>query len=262
MNSSNQTKSMTAKQAAEMMGVHVNTIRTMIEDGRLNAYKTNGEQGHWRIPVGEIELFMSQEKEKGETDFLNGFYYMLDDIPSILLNDSISSESYWQYINRYYGIRSVFGSQAIHAENEDYRKLIEGKGFIWLGEGATNYMEAFNQAKNNSKFHSDKFHNLDTHFGFGVVKAPSLFESYSYSLVPLLMTTDRQGNEWVVDGTLQQFYPGMEKGLVIMSREKAEQVYLNLQSYNKQEFAEMYSDPYISKRLVDEAKRRENGNQL
>lgn len=250
---------LTAKEAADRMGVHVNTVRAMVEDGRLNGYKTSGENGHWRIPWSEVEAFMNKRgEEKNPLDWKNSIHYISDDIPSALKEGTVGNAALWDFVNRYYGIRSVFGSTAVHSDMNTYRNLIERKGFIWIGEGVANYMDAYGKNKNSTSFSGDKFRNLDTQYGFGVVKSPSIFDTVSYSLVPLLVVKDKDEKTWVVDGTLQQFFPDMEKGLVVLPFEKAEQLYIGLKIYSKEEFAELYSDPHISERFIEEAKRLES----
>ncbi len=43
------------KEMALSIGVHQNTIRTMIRTGRINAIRlSNKERAHWRIPESEV----------------------------------------------------------------------------------------------------------------------------------------------------------------------------------------------------------------
>ena len=252
---------MTAKAAADLMGVHVNTVRAMIEDGRLKGYKTGNESGHWRITYKELDAFMNKKNGEGSEEsvasILSKAHYLLDEVPNELVSDSLNSHSLWEFVNRYYGIRSVFGSIAIHSDMDTYRSIIGKKGMVWIGEGTANFMDASEKAKGSSKFSRDKLMTTSVHYAFGVVKAPSIFDEYVYSLVPLLVVEDGQENEWTVDGTLQQFFPEMEKGLVVLPLEQAETLYLNLQVFDKHEFAERYSDPTTSNRFIAEAKRLE-----
>lgn len=249
---------LTTKEVSSMLGVHINTIRTMTEDGRLKGVKTKGEQGHWRFHLSDVENFMNSNTSSGIDSILGEITYILDEIPPLLLDTGMKSNTnLWEYINKYYGIRSVFGSYAIHADMEKYRDIIDRKGFVWLGEGSANFMDTLNKQTNKSKFHNDKFANMDTEFAFGVVKSPSIFGEFSYSLVPLLVVRDNQEKTWIIDGTLQQFYPNLEKGLAVLPLEKAKDLYIGLQIYNKKEFAELYSDPSISEKFIGMAKELE-----
>jgi len=249
---------LTTKEVSRMLGVHINTVRAMAEDERLQGVKTKGEQGHWRFHLSDVENFMNSNASSGIDSILEEITYILDGIPPLLLGEGIKSNAnLWEFINKYYGIRNVFGSYAIHADMEKYREIINKKGFVWLGEGSANFIDALNQNPNNSKFHHDKFTNMDTEFAFGVVKSPSIFGEFSYSLVPLLVVKDKQDKTWIIDGTLQQFYPNLEKGLAVLPLEKAKDLYIGLQIYNKKEFAELYNDPNISDKFIAMAKELE-----
>lgn len=216
----------------------------MADDGRLKGVKTKGEQGHWRFKLSDVEKFMhKQDNSEGTTSserILDSAIYILDTIPNQLLSGNEMNNRIWNHVNKYFGIRSVFGSYAIHSEMDTYREIINRKGFVWLGEGAANFMEDYNLNKNKSEFFIEKIINHDLKFAFGVVKYPSLFQVDSYSLVSLLVVKDKNNKEWVVDGTLQQFYPNLEKGLVVFPMEKAKELYL-------------YNDPHISDKFISKA---------
>lgn len=51
-------KAVSLKEAAEMLGVSVDTIRRAIKSGRLKAFQLN-DRGNYRIPMEEIERFMN-----------------------------------------------------------------------------------------------------------------------------------------------------------------------------------------------------------
>ncbi len=43
------------KEMASSIGVHQNTIRNMIRNGRINAFRiSDKERSHWRIPKSEV----------------------------------------------------------------------------------------------------------------------------------------------------------------------------------------------------------------
>jgi excisionase family DNA binding protein len=54
-------KVLSIKDAAEMLDLHVDTVRRAIASGSLNAFQLN-KQGNWKIPIEEIERFMRGEK--------------------------------------------------------------------------------------------------------------------------------------------------------------------------------------------------------
>lgn len=51
-------KAVSLKEAAEMLGVSVDTVRRAIKSGTLKAFQIN-KGGNYRIPIEEIERFMS-----------------------------------------------------------------------------------------------------------------------------------------------------------------------------------------------------------
>ena len=54
-------KVVTLKEAAEMLDLHVDTIRRAIKAGSLKAFQIN-KAGSWRIPMEELERFLKGEK--------------------------------------------------------------------------------------------------------------------------------------------------------------------------------------------------------
>lgn len=54
-------KVVTIKEAAEMLDLHVDTIRRAIKAGTLKGFQIN-KAGSWRIPMEEIERFLKGEK--------------------------------------------------------------------------------------------------------------------------------------------------------------------------------------------------------
>lgn len=192
---------------------------------------------------------------------LNNAIYFLDNIPKELEDKGYGS-IIWNTVNKYFGIRTIFGSQAIHAEMADYIEIIQGKSFIWLGEGSCNFVEEDKKSKGSGKKSTDvnksKFVFVENFkMAFGVVKFSTILDDCAYSTVTLLVVTDSQKRKWVVDGTLQQFYKGMKKGLVILPYDKAKELYLSLEVYNKEDFAELYGDTNISEKFIEKAKKIE-----
>ncbi len=51
----------TIKEAAQMLDVHVDTIRRAIKSGSLKAFQLN-KAGSWRISMEELERFINGEK--------------------------------------------------------------------------------------------------------------------------------------------------------------------------------------------------------
>jgi len=53
----------TIKEAAEMLGQSVDSIRRAINSGKLKAFQIN-DMGNWKIPMEEIERFVNMGKKK------------------------------------------------------------------------------------------------------------------------------------------------------------------------------------------------------
>lgn len=248
----------TAKEAAEILGVHVNTIRSMAEDGRLKGTKT-GEKGHWRFLKSDIDAFIKNKSENGIQSVLDNAIYILDDIPEKLKINGVAN-TIWETINKHFGIRAVFGSHAINAEMHDYIDIINRKSFKWIGEGFCNFLQEHKSIKDKNKYainYSKIVLSENVETAFGVVKFPAMFDMYSYCTVSLLVVNDNEGNKWVVDGTLQQFYKNMRKGLVVLPYDKAKELYLSLETYSREDFVELFSDDNISEKFIEKAKKIE-----
>jgi len=245
---------LTVKEVSELLNVHSNTVRAMAEDGRLEGVKTKGDHGHWRFSKNAVNAYLGQEIADPSKEVLSNIIYMVDEIPTVLLEGEkgYSNETLWENVKRFYGIRSIFGSIAIHAEMEIYRSIIDKKSHIWLGEGAVNIMDYIKNEKP-AKASQAKIFASESKYAYGVVKAPTLFGLFTYVPVPLLVVTDNQDQAWVVAGTLQQFFPELDKGLVILPLEKAKQLFVTFKVFKKEEFADIYdSETYINQ-LINEA---------
>ena len=56
-------KVLSLKEAAEMLGTSVDTIRSAIKSGRLRAFQVN-KAGNWKITIEEMESFMEGRKDE------------------------------------------------------------------------------------------------------------------------------------------------------------------------------------------------------
>lgn len=240
--------SLTVKEVSELLSVHPNTVRTMAEDGRIAAFKTKGENGHWRFRKVDVDAFLDSKNEVVPGGKFENIHFLLDDIPAELLEGNEDIGSIWKYINRYYGIRSVFGSIAIHSDKESYYNLVRGKSFVWMGEGAANAMEAIEEQSDNRA----KYIASELKYAFGIVSFKNIFQEVVRSVIPLIVISSKDGETWIVDGTLQQCYPELPKGLAVMELNDANSFYTELFLYDdNKRFAEDYSDPLITKRLLE-----------
>jgi excisionase family DNA binding protein len=53
---------MTVKDAAERLGVTVNTVRRWVKDGRLRGNMPGGQKAGYRIPESDVERLLRGEK--------------------------------------------------------------------------------------------------------------------------------------------------------------------------------------------------------
>jgi len=53
---------MTVKDAAERLGVTVNTVRRWVKDGRLRGHMPGGQKSGYRIPESDVERLLRGEK--------------------------------------------------------------------------------------------------------------------------------------------------------------------------------------------------------
>jgi len=60
-------KLLTAKQVAERLSVHINTVWTYLLTGKLKGFKLSGStksQSHWRIKETDLESFINGQSGK------------------------------------------------------------------------------------------------------------------------------------------------------------------------------------------------------
>lgn len=240
--------SLTVKEVSELLSVHPNTVRTMAEDGRIAAFKTKGENGHWRFRKVDVDAFLDSKNEEVPGGKFENIHFLLNEIPAGLLEGNEDMGAIWNYIHRYYGIRSVFGSIAVHSDKESYYNLVRGKSFIWMGEGAANAMEGIKEQSDNRA----KYIASNLKYAFGIVSFKNIFQEIVRSVVPLIVISSKDGESWVVDGTIQQSYPQLPQGLAVMELNDANEFYTELILYDdNKRFAEDYSDPLITKRILE-----------
>lgn len=55
-------RALSVREAAEVLGVSIETIRRAIKSGALKAFQIN-KAGNWKIPTDEIDRFMRGEKQ-------------------------------------------------------------------------------------------------------------------------------------------------------------------------------------------------------
>ena len=61
-------KVVTIKEAAELLGLHVDTIRRALNSGSLKGFQLNGK-GSWRIPMEEIERFLAPKMRDNQKNY-------------------------------------------------------------------------------------------------------------------------------------------------------------------------------------------------
>lgn len=172
----------------------------------------------------------------------------MDDIPKELISaDDVEGERIWVTVNKYFGIRTVFGSIACNAGEDAYRQIIRGKNFVWFGEGLVNFAQAVEKKEKTAYY--ERFVFNDFQYAFGAVSKQKIFNEEVLIVVPLLVVKDSHNQQWAVDGALQQFHPSV-KGLAITPWEEAKAIYRGLEIYSKDSFATAYEDDGFQSRFL------------
>lgn len=246
------------KEVSAMLGLHANTIRRMADNGELPSVRTKEGSGHRRFRREDIEAYLTTGSIDSFASIFDRVHYILDDIPEKLQEKDMYSSGLWNHVLKYYGIRSVFGSLAVHSTIWEYVDIIHNKSFKWIGEGTSNTIDAIYSGRDNSA----KFVNEDINKGFAVVDKSLKGDELSFKVVTILSFTDKEGNTWVIDGTLQQFFPNLHKGLVVFSLEDAEKFYIKVEIIkDKKRFTELYNNPFYMQQILEETRYEYGGEE-
>lgn len=220
---------------ARLLNIHPNTVRNMIQDGRLQAIKTRGRTGQYRFRETDVQtyleaegapnLFETKEKEP-DIQSMHGAMKHLRKQPDQILQDSL------EYLGECGNPFRVMGSYLEAATSELYSKHLTGKAAIWVEETLRQAAIRYEQSPLSVVYPGSKEDFLQD-IGIGVAAKRG---SKGEWLLTSLLVYPREKPAYLLDGTLQQFHPDIKKGVVLLRWAERDDYYTGLEIINISEF--------------------------
>lgn len=217
-----------ARQAAEKLGVHVNTIRTMSKDGRLPAYKTKENTGHLRFLQSDLDDYQNEhDLSRLSLTLLKDVHHYyakkkLDRMKVEALVGGGHSAELFSHLLHVIDPTKIFGSYLDLMEDDDYAMALQKKEHAWVAAAYLTIPD------------DDKTEKIKNRLSVGTGDF-SIGQYRKISTTVLLFQGDDK--QVVLDGTLQQFLPELPKGIIMMEREVAETFYQSFQEIEVSQFA-------------------------
>lgn len=219
----------TTRQAAEFLGVHPNTIRNMIKDGRLLAIKTRGKSGDFRFRQSDLEEYIDQE---GYTAWSAEQDPLLHVLPI-----SAKDVSEIEFLTQCGSPFLLFGTYLENLSGGEYSQALRGKAAIWVQETFRQVRLRFPSSTLSLHYSSAEAFLKTVRVGVaGKEKADGSLVLTSTLLYP----DDETG--YILDGTIQQFHPELKKGVVRIRRKAADTFYKGMVFISEEEFSNAVND--------------------
>lgn len=222
-------------EVARLLNLHPNTVRNMLQDGRLQAIKTRGRTGQYRFRETDILSYLEAEGtpqlfERKEKDVplqsIQGAVRALKKQPNQVLQESL------EYLGECGNPFRVLGSYLEATTPEQYSKHLTGKAAIWVEETLRQAEHRFDQS-HLAVFYPGTKEDFLRDIGVGVAAKKG---SKGDWLLTSLLVYPREKPAYLLDGTLQQFHPEMKKGAALLRWEERDRYYTGLEIVSSSEF--------------------------
>lgn len=226
---------LSTNEVARLLNIHPNTVRNMLQDGRLQAIKTRGRTGQYRFRESDIHAYLEAEGvpdlfEKKEKELplqsVQGAMSSLRKQPDQLLQECL------EYLGDCGNPFRVMGSYLEAATPETYSRQVTGKAAIWVEETLRQAELGFDQSPL-SIYYPGKKEDFLKDIGVGVAAKRG---SKGEWLLTSLLVYPQDKPAYLLDGTLQQFYPEMKKGVALLRWEERDNYYTGLEVISPSEF--------------------------
>ena len=235
-----QDRLLSTNEVAERLHIHPNTVRNMLRDGRLQAIKTRGRTGQYRFRQSDVDLFLESE---GEVELFEPSFPV--QVPTV--EAVIEQVEPLDYLSKYTNPFHIFGSYLEPLSPERYSKELTGKAAIWVEESLRQIQLHLSEYG----FASEMMKQI----GVGVsLKKDRLGKWF---ITCSLIFKDNDGI-YILDGTLQQFHPELDKGLVLIDWADRDSYYIGFKAITQDSFHQAIRDSSgrAFKELVKDIKRQ------
>lgn len=241
-------KQYTVKEVAAVLGVHPNTIKNMIHDGRMRAFKTKGHAGHYRISQEALEEYLV-----GEGQQIFAPVEAADLPPTDRPPLGTVTERGLHFLQHVGSQSRVFGSYLETLTPEERSQQLKGKAHIWVLETIRQAERRFPESLLTHDF--DVFADYLATFHIGVAGKERMDGGLTLTCVLLYPTAT---GTVILDGTLQQFHPYLGGGLVTLNWQEQEQYYHGLTAVTYSAFQGAINDRngHFFKSFLREADRK------
>lgn len=216
--------------AAKLLDVHPNTIRNMVKDGRLSSIKTRGKTGDYRFRQADIDAYLSNLGNPNIT-------VAASESTAPLLENKITAENELSFLISCANPLHIFGSYLETLKPNEYSHALRGKSVIWVKETFRQIRLQFPHSSLSTHMQLEDF--LE-HIQVGI--SGMRRSDGKNDITSFLLFTDEDGT-LVLDGTLQQFYPTFEPGIVTLKYGISNRYYWGLERMNESAFNSAANDP-------------------
>lgn len=221
----------TVKDVSEILNVHPNTIKNMISDGRLRAWKTRGNTGHYRFNETDVNDYLEREG-------LPGLAFKQEKPLPVAYgeeNETLDEEAIYiatlQLFREVGSPLKVFGSYMETLTLEEYANQLKGRAHIWVLETIRQAELAFSDSVL-AQVYPDFAYFIDQ-IKIGIAGKNRLDGGLTLTSV-LLIPNGIQTR--ILDGTLQQFHSYLGPGLIELNWKERHSYYLGMQAISLEKF--------------------------
>lgn len=220
----------TTKEVSNILGVHPNTVRNMIKDGRMVAIKTRGSTGDFRVRQTDLEEYIDYEGY-GAWDTQE------ETVSPSSITDLSKEISDVDFLTQCGNPFLLFGTYLEVLPRGEYSQALRGKAALWVQETFRQVRLRFHNSSLSLRYSSANDFLKTVKIGVaGKEKADGGLVLTSI----ILVSNEEKG--YILDGTLQQFHPELAKGVVRIRRKAAETFYSDLVVLNEEQFTNAVND--------------------
>lgn len=222
-------KLLSTKDAAIFLGVHPNTIRNMIKDGRLSSIKTRGKTGDYRFRITDLETYLENSGNPSMT---------ISDPESYLspLEQKIQDQDELQFIISCGNPYHIFGSYLETLDAATYSQALRGKSVIWVQETMRQIRLHFGSS---SLVEVSRIETLLSHIKIGI---SGMRRKDGKIVITSFLIYSYGEDTYILDGTLQQFHPQLKRGIVVLDYQVSTGYYWSIDQLSEVAFQAAVND--------------------
>lgn len=226
---------LSTNEVARLLRIHPNTVRNMLQDGRLQAIKTRGKTGPYRFRETDVQAYLDGE---GEPELFeqkkkdSPFYHSEGALEQIQKQSSQFLQDTLDYLGECANPFHILGSYLETLPADQYSRHLAGKAAIWAEETLRQAELRFDHAPL-AIFYPGTKDTFIKDIGVGIAAKKGKQGNW---LLTSVLVYPAANPAYLLDGTLQQFHPEMEKGVILLRWEEKNLFYTGLEIISPAEF--------------------------